>query len=363
MEATTNIFNLQWTDDDKFDQAMLCVHLDMKSNFEVLLLRQKSLTLNDQIKIEDLPPIYQAVFLQAFCEASGSSLHIAVSNGDFKKVKSLTAAVPIDGTIHHNKYTSFHIAAIRGHLEIAKYILAKNFDSLLITNFNENKTPNQTALHMASMHCQYEMVCFLVDQGANIEAKDAKGFTSLGVASYYGHHKIMELLLNKGANIECKALENIYAPNIIWPAKNGHFEAVKCLVENGADVNKTDDLNQTALYWAAAEGYKEIVKYLLSTKCDITIKSDLTGRSALHFCAERGDENLVSILLDQGADPACQDNECESPLTLAALNNHKKSAMIILARQANLEITDDIESLLVTYFNCKNSDQLLKMNN
>ena len=79
------------------------------------------------------------------------------------------------------------------------------------------------------------------------------------------------------------------------------------------DVNKTDDLNQTALYWAAAEGYKEIVKYLLSTKCDITIKSDLTGRSALHFCAERGDENLVNILLDQGADPASQDNEFESP--------------------------------------------------
>ena len=354
---------MQRTDDDKINQAMLCVHLDMKSNFEVLLLSQKSLTSNDQIKIEDLPPVHQATFLQAFCETSGSSLHIAVSNGDLKKVKSLIdeKRVPIDGTVHHNKYTPFHISAIRGHLEIAKYILEKNHDSLSIPNFKANKT-HQTALHLASIHRQYEMVCFVVNQGADIEAKDAKGFTPLGVASYYGHHKIMEFLLNKGSNIEYKAFCNdIYATNIIWSAKNGHLEAVKCLVEKGADINKTDDRNQTALYWAVAEGHTEIVKYLLSTKCDITIKSGLNGRSALHFCAERGDENLVNTLLDQGADPACLDNQCQSPLTLAALNNHKSTAMIILAKRANLEVTNEIEYTLVKYFGCKNSDQLMKI--
>ena len=131
-------------------------------------------------------------------------------------------------------------------------------------------------------------------------------------------------------------------------------------MEKGAEVNETDDHNQTALYWAAAEGHKEIVKYLLSTKCDITIKSG-NGRSALHFCAKRGDENLVNTLLDQGADPACLDNEGQSPLTLAALNNHKTTAMIILAKRANLEVTDEIESMLVTYFGCKNSDHLMKI--
>ena len=49
------------------------------------------------------------------------------------------------------------------------------------------------------------IVEFLLNAGANIEAKDYNGCTPLMLASYYGRENIVKILLNNGANIEAKS--------------------------------------------------------------------------------------------------------------------------------------------------------------
>lgn len=50
---------------------------------------------------------------------------------------------------------------------------------------------------------------------------------------------------------------------------NGQFknldkeESVKILIESGADVNIQDDTGYTPLHWATKEGYENIVKILI----------------------------------------------------------------------------------------------------
>ena len=59
--------------------------------------------------------------------------------------------------------------------------------------------------------------------------------------------------------------------------EQGHFTAVKCLVENGADTENTGGLGFTPLYIAVENGRLDIVKYLISKKANIFVKTKLNG--------------------------------------------------------------------------------------
>ena len=53
-----------------------------------------------------------------------------------------------------------------------------------------------------------------------------------------------------------------------WACKRGHFEIVKLLVENGADIEFQDIIGRPTLYFAIIGGNPKIVKYILDKKAD-----------------------------------------------------------------------------------------------
>ena len=59
----------------------------------------------------------------------------------------------------------------------------------------------------------------------------------------------------------------------------GNLEIVKILVEKGADVNKVDSSNYTALMWATSggsygAGHLDIVKYLSEQGADLDVRNE-----------------------------------------------------------------------------------------
>lgn len=50
---------------------------------------------------------------------------------------------------------------------------------------------------------------------------------------------------------------------LILAACEGHNDMTALLIENGADINLTDNLQQSALYYATENGFTEIVEQLL----------------------------------------------------------------------------------------------------
>src|SRR2546428_7317609 len=71
---------------------------------------------------------------------------------------------------------------------------------------------------------------------------------------------------------------------LMYAAAAGSLEAVKLLVEAGADVNARNDMNSTALMWAATEIDK--MRLLLQPRADLNATST-HGRSALMIAAIR----------------------------------------------------------------------------
>lgn len=101
----------------------------------------------------------------------------------------------------------------------------------------------------------------LLDQGANINARDSLGFTALMFAAKSRNTSTVKLLIAKGADINAKSKMLGYTA-LINAAAFGDEEMVGVLIAQGANVNARDDDGVTALSFAEQAGKPRIVKLL-----------------------------------------------------------------------------------------------------
>jgi ankyrin repeat protein len=79
----------------------------------------------------------------------------------------------------------------------------------------------------------------------------------------------------------------------------GDADAVRLLLENGADPNARNDAGATALMWAV--DHLESTRLLLERGADVNVRST-DGRTAIGLAAGRaGSADIVTLLLDRGA--------------------------------------------------------------
>jgi ankyrin repeat protein len=57
------------------------------------------------------------------------------------------------------------------------------------------------ALYAAARNGHREVVAYMIDQGADIDAKGVFGATGLHWAAINGHHEVVEFLVKRGANL------------------------------------------------------------------------------------------------------------------------------------------------------------------
>ena len=139
----------------------------------------------------------------------------------------------------------------------------------------------------------------LLEQKADVDAKDKDGETALHWATRSGHEAVVRLLLEHKADVDAKDKERETA--LHRATRNGHEAVVRLLLEHKADVDAKDKDRETALHRAAKNGHEAVVRLLLEAKADVNVK-DSYGRTALYLAAERGHEAVVKLLLEAKAD-------------------------------------------------------------
>jgi hypothetical protein len=85
------------------------------------------------------------------------------------------------------------------------------------------------------------------------------------------------------------------------------------LVKAGAEVDKRDDRQASALHMACAGDHHECAAYLISAGSCIEGK-DASGRTPLHVAAEKSATQCVSLLLFEKANPNALDSFGATPL-------------------------------------------------
>ena len=83
--------------------------------------------------------------------------------------------------------------------------------------------------------------------------------------------------------------------NLIQAARYGNIEAVRELINAGADLNKQDQDLSTALILASQNGHTEVVDLLIRAGANLNIL-DRWEKTALNYASEKGYTEIVNIL-------------------------------------------------------------------
>lgn len=141
-----------------------------------------------------------------------------------------------------------------------------------------------------------------LSRGVNPNTRDANGETGLIIAIRHEAMNVARLLMDApGTDIEAKATNGNTA--LMMAAFRQNRKAVVELLNRGAQVNQK---GWTALHYAAAAGSIEITSLLLARHAYIDAETP-TGMTPLMIAAREGQEEVVGLLLVEGADATLKD--------------------------------------------------------
>ena len=217
-----------------------------------------------------------------------------------------------------NGKTALHRAILKGVNSQIFVELLKHGSNMEINDIN-----NESPLHLAFKHHNYEFVQELLKYGANPNhqtTNDGYGSTLLHEACEHGNLLLTKILLEHGADVN--AADNHKQTPIHLAIIEGIFgeqeiEVIKELLRNGANVNLKDSDGFTPLHEAAFKTMPEVLFQNILKRCTNLDIKHFEGQTSLHMAIGEGCQSNVKNLLRYGANPNVRDFERDSSLEIA----------------------------------------------
>ncbi|XP_053594131.1 putative ankyrin repeat protein RF_0381 [Microplitis demolitor] len=233
------------------------------------------------------------------CEKHHTPLHAAVNNGQADLVNLLIAHKANIEARNANNMTSLHIAIDQNSLEIAECLLAAGADVNAVCRLNCRE--NCSALCLAAMNGNDDMVQLLLAHGADINAKKSSSIVPLHAAVRKEHLATVECLLALGADIHKRGVDRC---TVLHTATcNKSIEVAEFLISKGASVNGRDINGVTPLHMAVLENNLGLVEFLLEHDADINATGNLFFKDCtpLHLAVTYCAKDMVQLLVSRGA--------------------------------------------------------------
>ena len=209
------------------------------------------------------------------------------------------------------------------------------------------RIPNLQSLRLTDEHFDTELVRVVraVRKALGIPEEEDASTSALDQrlleAAAEGQLKSVKLLVRQGANLNARNEEG--ATPLILAAANGHTRTVSALCELGAKVDATTKHDVSALL-AAIMHPKEpnplVIRALLDMGASIELASD-SGVTPLLAACDRGDYDVVTFLLENGANPNVEDDNRSFPSQKWILNATRAGVPANLVREVAVRLRKD----------------------
>lgn len=310
-----------------------------------------------------------------------TALLLAASNGHFGVAKFLLQHGAKTNVVDRAGWTALHHAAQNGNEATVELLLKGGVDKLnkeiaISPNIGggADRSPLGVALSAgnlaAAVHlvdggadchwkdelgrslaffCVQHLVCikFLWINGVKIGQPDDHQTSPLHVAAEEGNTEVMNYLITHPSIKIDPTVQDIDLDTPFHAAaRAGKLEAMKFLNKihggrHGSLDSHTGYNDATAVHLSAMNGHYEVVQYLINSGVVDINAQDMDGRTALHCACADGAEEVVKLLVAEGARMDIPDNDGYKPLHHAALSEHNKIVKYLLVQTAMHKLNDE----------------------
>ncbi len=123
-------------------------------------------------------------------------------------------------------------------------------------------------------------------------------------------------------------------------AQRGDVEAVRTMLQQGADVNAAQGDGMTAMHWAALNGEADLAQMLIYGGANLKATTRLEAFTPLLMAAKNGHAALVDLLLKSGADPNAATTNGTTPLMFAAASGNLEAVNALLAQRVDVNVKE-----------------------
>ncbi|XP_046567998.1 serine/threonine-protein phosphatase 6 regulatory ankyrin repeat subunit A-like [Haliotis rubra] len=224
-----------------------------------------------------------------------------------------------------------HLGCQEGHVDVVKYVLSEN-----VVDINSRGNNNKTPVMVAGRRGHKDVVELLVQNGAKLSLRDARGDNILHHVCSGGHVELLKYVLSqKTVDINSRGCDNMTP--VMEAGQRGHKEVVGLLVKNGANLSLKADRSNNILHLACFRGHVEVVKYVLSQNAvDINSRGN-SSKTPVMDAGRNGHKDMVELLVQNGANLSLSDAHGDNILHYVCSGGHVEVLKYVLSRD-----TEDI---------------------
>ncbi|MBM3808775.1 MAG: hypothetical protein FJW22_11360 [Acidimicrobiia bacterium] len=244
--------------------------------------------------------------------------------------------------------TALHWAALNGDAELASMLLYAGANVGAKTRIG-----GYTPLHLAAQVGAANVIAPLIASGAPVAAATSTGATALMQAAHSGSTEAVRILIENGSDVNAKETANGQTA-LMFAAASDRTDVVKMLLARGADLAATSRVQDfSALTTSAQVDQAGVpVQAQAAQRGDVPgvtrpfNYNELIGKhgglAALHFAARQGSMSAVEALLAAGADvnQRCAGDQT-TPIIVAAVNGHFDLVSYLLDQGANPNLVSE----------------------
>ena len=145
----------------------------------------------------------------ASADNDDTPLYASVSSGHIDAVRLLVSHGALPFKVNKQGTAPFSLPAWSGRLDILQLLFEEGTGD---SDIDQRIEGNRTTLQVAAASGHLQIVCFLIDHGANVNLANKDGMTALHAAAFNGHLRIVQLLLEKEPKLAKVQTESTITP-------------------------------------------------------------------------------------------------------------------------------------------------------
>jgi quinoprotein dehydrogenase-associated probable ABC transporter substrate-binding protein len=202
-------------------------------------------------------------------------------------------------------------------------------------------------------------VAYLLDHGANPNARFGDGYTALGNATRFGFDEVATYLADHKADANM-ADQSRWTP-LMYAAWADDAQAVRMLVAHGAKQGASEDEGLTAVAVATQNGKFKALAALIETGADVNQPIGKGGYTPLMLASMSGSIETVDLLIKHGAKVNAKNPGGVTALMIVAASNQSKVGSRLIEAGADLDARSEDGRTALTIAQANNSEAVLKL--